>query len=353
MTNQLNIFLLLFGSLQGFLLSWWLFRNKNRKLSTIYLTLFLLVVGLQLTFKVVTKVWLMSHVFLAYQLSYKFPYLIGPLLFLYVSARLDGKFRRQDLLHFLPFAGSMVMVMLMMMRLWPSGWFIHPYTDMALQITSLMVYGLMTIALGNAKLKRFIYLVVVTEIIISVTLAVMYMYYPRFPDVRLFFVALTILIYWISYKIIDEPDLLLEKDSASTPSLSFFRKNKYAHSSLKPEEASRIESAIQQFLVNDKLFLNASLTIDALALKIQTSRHHLSQVLNERLGKSYTEFLTDLRLAEAKARLVNPVNNRYTIAAIALDSGFSSVSGFNELFKKRFGVTPSQFRDQYLKKMSA
>jgi AraC-like DNA-binding protein len=44
---------------------------------------------------------------------------------------------------------------------------------------------------------------------------------------------------------------------------------------------------------------------------------------------------------------------RFTIAAIALDSGFNSVSSFNDLFKKRFGTTPSQYRQQHVSKMSA
>jgi AraC-like DNA-binding protein len=205
---------------------------------------------------------------------------------------------------------------------------------------------------GNPLLKNFIKAVWIAESIIMITLAVMVMYHRAFPDVRLLFLTLTFLIYWISYLAIAKPDLFFE--STSTPIISLLRKGpKYAHSSLKPEEANRIEEDLRQSMIKEKLFLDSELTIDTLASKLKTSRHHVSQVLNERLNKTYADYIADLRLDEARSRLSNPVNHRFTIAAIALDSGFNSVSSFNELFKKRYQITPSKFRDQQLDQMTA
>src|SRR6188474_1853312 len=102
MTHQLNIFLLLFGALQGGLLSLFLFRNRRRRLANIYFALFITVVGLQLIFKVITKAWLMDHASFPYNASYNFPYLIGPLLYLYIKARKENLFNKKDLLHFIP-----------------------------------------------------------------------------------------------------------------------------------------------------------------------------------------------------------------------------------------------------------
>jgi AraC-like DNA-binding protein len=346
MTNQLNLFLLLFGSLQGFLLSFWLFRNRKHKLSNIYLAILLVVVGFQLTFKVVAKVWLMEHALIPYVLSYKLPYLIGPLLYLYAKALKENKWIVPDLMHFIPF------VFFVGLRFFWSGPPFHMYTQAVFQLVSLGVYSYLAWRAGHKFVKQFILIVASAETVIIITLAVMYLYYRQFPDVRLLFTVLTFLVYWMSYKVLSNPGSLLEGDT-SVVHMKSQQNSKYAHSSLKPDEAARIESAIQQLLVSNKLFIDSSLTIDALAIKVKSSRHHLSQVFNERLGKTYAEFLTDLRLTEAKMRLSNPVNFRYTIAAIALDSGFSSVSGFNEAFKRRFGQTPSQFRVLQLRQMSA
>ena len=352
MTHQLNIFLLLFGALQGGLLSIWLFRNQRKRLANIYFGLFITVVGLQLVLKVITKAWLMDNAGLPYSISYILPYLIGPILYLYIKARKENVYTRKDLLHFIPFGISLVGVILAKLF-----WFyilsFHPYTVAALQITSLVAYGFASYRLGNAELKPFIIMVVISEVIIAITLAVMVVYHPNFPDVRLLFIVLTALIYWISYQAISKPDLFIETSTSSILPIAFSKNPKYAHSSLRENEALRIEVALQTLMQKDKLFLDNGLTIDTLANKLGTSRHHLSQVLNERIKKTYGDFVTDLRLEESCRRLSNRADFRFTIAAIALDSGFSSVSSFNDVFKKRYGVTPSKFRDEHLKKMSA
>lgn len=352
MTHQVNIFLLLFGALQGGLLSLWLLRNQGKRLSNIYFALFLIIIGLQLTFKVITKSWLMDYVRFPYLFSYNLPYLVGPLLFLYIKARKENRFSKPDLLHFIPFAFSLLGAFLAA-TFWFYAFSFNPYTVAIMQIISLSSYGYVSLRLGSLQLKRFIFMVVMAEIIIVVTLAVMQMYHPRFPDVRLLFLVLTMLIYWISYKAISKPDLFIEMETSPILSFGLAKNPKYAHSSLKAEEAIRIENSLHQLMLRDKLFLDSSLTVDSLATKLSTSRHHLSQVLNERIKKPYGDFITDLRLEEARRRLSNPANFRYTIAAMALDSGFSSVSSFNDVFKKRYGITPSKFRDQFLNKMSA
>jgi AraC-like DNA-binding protein len=351
MTHQFNIFLLLFGALQGWLLSLWFLKRQEKKLSNVYFALFLIVIGLQLTFKFIAKGWLMENVHIAYSLSYDLPYLVGPLLFLYVAARKRHEFNKIQWLHFLPFFLAISFtVAAVIFRGFPIR--LHPYSQMVLQLISISVYSMFALREGNPALKTFIKAVWIAEALVIITLAVMVMYYPKFPDVRLLFLSLTVLIYWISYQAISKPDLFFE--TASVPILELLRKEKkYAHSSLKPEEAIRIEAALRQVMTQDKLYLDPEMTIDSLATRLTTTRHHVSQVINEKLGKTYADYVADLRLEEARGRLSNPVNNRFTIAAIALDSGFNSVSSFNEIFKKRYQITPSKFRDQQLKKMTA
>ena len=82
MTYQLNLFLLTLGALQGALLSIFLLRKQKSHPANTYFFLILVAVGLQLTFKLISKVWLMEHYRLPYVLSYYLPFLIGPLLFL-------------------------------------------------------------------------------------------------------------------------------------------------------------------------------------------------------------------------------------------------------------------------------
>lgn len=353
MTHQLNIFLLLFGAVQGWLLSLWFLRNQRKKLANLYFALFLIAISLQLTFKVITKSWMMENVLLAYRMSYKMPYLIGPLLYLYVRARKYNAFQKTDLLHFVPFVFAFTYSTLSIYFPSLSNFQWRMYPQAFFQILSVTAYGYFCLRLGNEKLKGFIKTVVVVEITIILVLALMVVYYGRFPDVRLLFLSLTVLVYWISYQAISKPDLFLETEPVQVISLGLSKTPKYAHSSLRDDEAIRIEKELHDVMKHQKLFLDSFLTIDSLSAKLKTNRHHLSQVINEKLGKSYGDYVCEWRLEESRKRLCDPSNNRFTIAAIALDSGFSSVSSFNEVFKKRFGTTPSKFREQFLNKMSA
>jgi AraC-like DNA-binding protein len=222
-----------------------------------------------------------------------------------------------------------------------------------LQIASLAVYGYLSFRNVDHALKRFIIVVISIDIIIAVTLSISQIYYGRIFDLRLLFILLTVLIYWVSYSMLSKPDEYLETGSKTLFSLGLIKKPKYAHSSLSDEEAERIENEVKRLIFHDRIFLDSTLTIDSFAAKLNTSRHHLSQVVNERLQKTYIDLIVDARLNEARKRLCDPANVRFTIAAIALDSGFNSISSFNDVFKKRYGITPSRFRDQNLDKMIA
>lgn len=64
-------------------------------------------------------------------------------------------------------------------------------------------------------------------------------------------------------------------------------------------------------------------------------------------GKTVSEYILDIRLGHAIRQLLNtsdPINN------ISNGSGFNNVSNFNRVFKKKKGMSPSQFRDSFKKK---
>lgn len=361
MAFQVNIFLLLFGVIQGFLVSIALLRKKDRHPSHVFLTLFLVVVGLQLTFKVVTKMWLMDNVHLFYILSYYLPFLAAPAFYLFIRSRVNGtRFTQKDLLHIAPFVifGTLTFLYSLGFR----GYFSKPtipWVRAVCELISLAAYfwysrKLILSASGDSKrtLKEFLYYVTIAEAIVIITFGVMVMYYYKMPDLRMLFIVLTFVIYWITWKLMTDPTALLSTKTVAH-AMHIQPVARYAHSGLKEEEASRIEQELRNLMSVQKAFTDSQLTIDKLAASVHTTRHHLSQVLNERIKRSYGDYISDLRLEEAKRRLADPKSGRYTIAAIALDSGFSAVSTFNESFKKRFGLTPSRFREDVLKKMSA
>jgi AraC-like DNA-binding protein len=68
------------------------------------------------------------------------------------------------------------------------------------------------------------------------------------------------------------------------------------------------------------------------------------QKLLERDGQTFSAYRLELQVTRAFAMLRDPTCSHMTIAAIALDCGFSDTSYFNRVFKRRFGDTPSGVR---------
>ncbi len=121
---------------------------------------------------------------------------------------------------------------------------------------------------------------------------------------------------------------------------------KYKKSGLRDEMASEIERKLLQYMLDNKPFLNAELTIVDLSIQLNVSKHHLTQVINNRIGKNFFTFINDYRIDAVKQKLKDPALQHLTLLAIALDSGFNSKSSFNSLFKQYTGMTPTEWRKQ-------
>ena len=98
----------------------------------------------------------------------------------------------------------------------------------------------------------------------------------------------------------------------------------------------------------EKPYLEMGLTLAVLAGKLFVSSNHLSQVINEKLNKSFFDFVNGYRVEEAKRLLVSPLSSRLSILGIGMEAGFSSKSAFYTSFKKLTGMTPSKFKVQGL-----
>jgi AraC-like DNA-binding protein len=105
-------------------------------------------------------------------------------------------------------------------------------------------------------------------------------------------------------------------------------------------------NSLETLMQEQRLYLDAAINIDGLATMVGSNRHHLSQVLNERLKKSFYDYINHFRIEEAKVLLADPGRSKHKIASIAYDAGFNSLSTFNDVFRKSTGLTPSQFRKQ-------
>jgi len=101
--------------------------------------------------------------------------------------------------------------------------------------------------------------------------------------------------------------------------------------------------------VDEKQFQNANLTLKSLSSSLHVSPQILSQVINQKSEKNFNNFVNAFRIEEAKRLLPLEEFKNQTIAAIAYEVGFNSISSFNTAFKKQTGETPMTYRQQLLK----
>lgn len=91
----------------------------------------------------------------------------------------------------------------------------------------------------------------------------------------------------------------------------------------------------------------ADLTIYSVAQKAGLSPRH-AQRMFEQTGTTFTEFLLEQRLLRVRKLLLDPANRWRKISDLAHSAGFPDVSYFNRMFRRRFGVTPSDMRGEGL-----
>ncbi|MBN2214415.1 MAG: AraC family transcriptional regulator [Bacteroidales bacterium] len=121
---------------------------------------------------------------------------------------------------------------------------------------------------------------------------------------------------------------------------------RYKFSGLSTEDAVRYKSMILDYISKNELYKNHDVTLGRLAKNLSMTPHILSQVVNEQFYCNFNDLINKFRIEEAKRLLKNPGMSNITIAGIAYDSGFNTLSAFNTAFRKFTGVTPSQFRNR-------
>ncbi len=91
-------------------------------------------------------------------------------------------------------------------------------------------------------------------------------------------------------------------------------------------------------------YLNADFTQQAVAKKIKTNTTYLSYVVNKRFGKTFSEYVNELKMNYVINEMIsNPTFRKYSTQAMAESVGYKNAVSFTKTFSKRTGVTPVQF----------
>ena len=84
--------------------------------------------------------------------------------------------------------------------------------------------------------------------------------------------------------------------------------------------------------------------LQELAKQLHYDLYWLSREIRKRTGQTYTELLQTKRLSQAGYLLSHTA---MPVMDVALAVGYENISYFHRIFKKRYGISPKQYRNQY------
>ena len=116
--------------------------------------------------------------------------------------------------------------------------------------------------------------------------------------------------------------------------------SKYVDSSLSETKRKETIEQLGKVMQEDQLYLQSTLTLKGLADHLNTNRTYLSQIINQEFGVSFSTYLNEYRIREAR-QMLSDADLNLSIQGVAQTVGFNSVPSFNAAFKKFTGVTPS------------
>ena len=82
-------------------------------------------------------------------------------------------------------------------------------------------------------------------------------------------------------------------------------------------------------------------SLETVALLSGYSVSHFSRLFHAQLGKTYSEYLTKIRIRHAQNLLLN---TKKSVTEIALETGYLHTGNLSEQFKQQTGMTPLQYR---------
>lgn len=108
------------------------------------------------------------------------------------------------------------------------------------------------------------------------------------------------------------------------------------------EENKKIFVELNRIVVQDQLYLSSELSREDLAQLVHLNNARFARMIKECTGTNFNGYINDLRIDYAIKLL--KLHPNYTIRAIADEAGFNSTPILYNLFKKKTGMTPYEFK---------
>ncbi|PTX61360.1 AraC family transcriptional regulator [Kordia periserrulae] len=120
---------------------------------------------------------------------------------------------------------------------------------------------------------------------------------------------------------------------------------KYQNNGLSSSMAIEMKDKLTALMESEQLYLDSALTLDVLSERLNLSRHHTSQLINEHFQMNFFEFVNTYRIKEA-IKLLQDKQSDLNINEIIYTVGFNNRTSFYNAFRKKTGISPKSYRSQ-------
>ena len=348
------------GAIQGILLAVLLFTRKENPKANSALALFTLLFSLGLLERFLVPYRTNLLVALFSDMLGGTAFLYGPLVYLYVHRLLRGDWnRRLGLWHFSIFFAYVLLILVTI----PFRESVQPDSKnegliegglILLLFAQIFFYCYQTLRLvfSAAKEEERIQAGVSVKWLKTILVSLTILYGSSFFATVLFMSGVAVnellfimvqvgcvaLLYLLSYYALLQPQWIY------APLAKSENPKKYQGSALSGDDKQVLMQRILAYAEKEQPYLSPGLTIDKFADALEVNRYYVSQVINEQMGRNFSDFINWYRIEETKKLLQDPKHSHLKILAIGYAAGFNSKTTFNNAFKKWTGMSPSQYR---------
>ena len=270
---------------------------------------------------------------------------IGPLFYFFVSSFINDRFqfRGRHVLHFVPAGIGMGF------GIWAGKDIPHIYPTLFFIMLFVVYYGhyLLYLGMGYRRIarakeqgltkRRYDFLGLLFYALLLIWLVYVLNLFDEFVPYVVGPILYTLVAYVVSFIVIRKGYL--------NPSIQ----TKYKTTSLPEEQIGDIFDKVRKVVADEKGYKNPKLTLRLLSEELKLSPQVLSMVINRESKSNFNSFINRYRIKEAIKMFETEQYDHYTIASIAFEVGFNSITSFNYAFKKQTGKTPLVFRKETIK----